>query len=563
MVDNTMNITTLKNNKRDTRRIKQILLVLTKFGFGYFVELMKLKSKLPFAKRFCKYKSLEEFDSTIPERIRSVLEELGSTFIKFGQILSTREDLIGESFAKEFSKLQDDTPPFSYDIIKSTIKAELGSSINSLFAEFDKQPLASASIGQVHKAVLKNGKKIVVKVQRPNLSIQIKEDIRILRYLASLIERHIPDLKYYHLNEIIDEFERSIMKEIDYYQEKMNIKRFEAMFKDDKNIFVPKVYDKYSTQKVLTMQFVKGIKITNLTKYKKRYDNKLIARRGVESFFKQVLVHGFFHADPHPGNILILKNNVICFLDFGMMSHIDQDFIDNLAHLFVFLIDYNVNGLINQLTNMGLINETVDIKSFKYDVMDIMDLYYGSQLKEMRFGDIIHKLMMLLVKYKISLPKEMVLLSRALAIIESVGKTLDPKLNIVEVCKPFSKKVIKQKISPRRLADFIKENLFEFEHIMKILPRSLKETLNKIISGKIKVDFEHKNLDVFSDNLERVSNKLSIAMIISAVIIGSSLIIQTNKGFLLFGFPLLGVLGFIISAIIGFGLIISILRFKK
>ncbi|MEA3430101.1 MAG: AarF/ABC1/UbiB kinase family protein [Nanoarchaeota archaeon] len=550
-------------SKRKFGRIKEIAGVLTKSGFGYIVERIQLKRKLPFLKRLSHYESLEELDSTVPERVRFVLEELGTTFIKFGQILSTRQDLIGEEFAKEFAKLQDNTPPFSYELVRTTIKEEVGRSIDSLFEEFNNKPLASASIGQVHKAKLKNGKIVAVKIQRPGIEEQIKEDINIMRKLAKLIEKHIPDWKYFNLPVVIDEFERSIKKELNYIQEKTNMNKFQSMFEDDENIVVPKVYDEYLTRRVIITEFIDGVKISELSKSKRHFNKQLIAKRGAEAFFKQVLVHGFFHADPHPGNLLVLEQNRICFLDFGMVGHIDKEFMDNLAQLFVFLIDYNVNGLINQLTNMGFINETIDIKSFKYDTMDIMDLYHGAQLKDIRLGKIISELMMLLVKYNITQPKEIILLSRALIIIEGIGKDLDPEFNIVVVCKPYAKKVIRQRISPRRIMDIIKDDFFEFEHFIKILPRTMKEIFSKIALGKINIEFEHKNLDRFSSNLERISNKVSFALIISALIVASSLIMQTDKGQLLFGFPILGIVIFFISAIMGLGLVISIIRFKK
>jgi len=216
----------------------------------------------------------------------------------------------------------------------------------------------------------------------------VQEDIDIMQWLADLINKHIPDYKYLNLPAIVNEFERSIKKEMNYYQERMNLKKFYNMFEDDEEVYVPKVFDKYSTERILTMEFINGTKISALAKSKKHFDKKLIAKRGAESFFKQVLVYSFFHADPHPGNIFILKDNVICFLDFGMMGHFDKDYMGDLARLFVFIIDYHVNGLINQLTNMGYINETVDIKSLKYDVMDIMDLYHGAELKDIKWGNL-------------------------------------------------------------------------------------------------------------------------------------------------------------------------------
>ena len=466
-----MKLLNIKKNTRSIKRLEEIIRTLSKFGFGYLIEETDLKNRIPFMKRFHKQDS-NASDITVYERARLVLEELGATFIKIGQVLSSREDLVGKHFAKEFSKLQDAAPPIPFHVVRKQISLELGASTKTLFTHFEREPLASASIGQVHKATLKNGTVVVIKVQRLDISRQIEDDIRIMRQLVALISRHVQDLEQYGLPQIIDEFERSIKKELDYRQEKQNINRFALLFAEDENVVVPQTFDEYCTRRILTMQYIDGIKISELPRSSKVYDKKLIAKRGVQSVFKQILIDGFFHADPHPGNLFVLKDNKICFIDFGMMGRLDKEFVDNLSRLFIFLIDYDVNNIIHQLLNMGLIDEQVDMKSFKYDLMDIMDLYYGSQLQEIDLGNMLRELTLLLGKYKVTLPRELVLLSRALIIIESVGKDLDPEFNIVEACKPLAEQVVKQRVSLDKIPEFIKQNLFEIEHFIRILPKS-------------------------------------------------------------------------------------------
>ena len=558
-----MNFNPFEKKRGDMHRIKEIAGVLVKYGFGYFVERVKLTRRLPFTKRFKQYENIEDLDSTVPERMRLVLEELGSSFIKLGQLLSTRKDFIGEEFEKEFSKLQDMTPSFSYDIVKTIIEREFGKPIDMVFSSFDEEPIASASLAQVHKAVLKNGEVVAVKVQRPDIEKQIREDIRVIRHLLVLLNNHFPDLKDHDFSMIIDEFERSIFKEIDFKQELINIKKFKMMFINDNYIFVPKVYDHYSTKYVLTMEFVDGVKVSELNKFEEDYNPKLIAKRINESFFKQIFVYGFFHADPHPGNLFILKNNVVCYFDYGMIGHIDEEFKDNLAKLFVYLINYDMNGIINQLTNMGLFDDEVDISELKYNIMDIMDIYYGTKLKDIQLGKIMNEMTLLFTRHKIKLPREMILISRAIIIIEGVSQSLDPDFNTVTVCKPYAKKIIKNKISPKKIANVFKENILSFDYFIKTFPKTMRKVLNKIASGKIDVEFEHRDLSIFSDNVERVGNKMSTAMIISALIVGSSLIMQTNKGPLLFDFPVLGIIGFCISALLGLNLIFSIIHLRK
>lgn len=556
-----------EDSRPNIKRLREILVVLAEYEFGSVIEKIGLRNRLPFSERFYFAGSVdEELDSSVSERLRLVLEDLGTTFIKLGQVISTRPDLVGDEVSQEFTKLQDNTPPFEYEIVKSRIEEELGAPIGEVFSSFDEKPLAAASVGQVHRALLKDGSAVAVKVQRPDLETLVKQDITIMRYLANLIDKRIPKWQYYNLPGIVDEFERSILKEINYGQEARNAKRFKTIFKGDKSIYVPEIYDEYCTSHVLTMEFIEGVKVRDIMENPElgeKFKRKTIARRGAESYFKQVLIHGFFHADPHPGNIYVLKNNVVCFLDFGMMGHIDDEFREELAELFIFIINYDIKGIISQLIYMGIVSENADLKSLKYDIMDLMDRYYDADLKEL--GKIIKDLgtSKIMEKYQIKLPRDFVLLGRVITMVEDMGQKLDPEFNGVEISKPLAKKLVMRKLSPLRILDFIGGNFFEFEHLMKILPRSISKTMMKLEEGKINIEMEHKNLDALSANIDRSSNRVSLSLIIAALIIGSSLIMQTNKGILILGFPFLGIIGFIISAVLGIALVISILRYSN
>jgi ubiquinone biosynthesis protein len=544
----------LGDGNTNLKRLNEIIRVLSKYEFGYITEKIKLKNKIPFTGNSYEYESIEELDATTPLRLRLVLQELGTTFIKLGQALSTRPDLVGDEIAGEFSKMQDDNPPVGFEIIKSIIEDELGDSPENLFSSFEKEPLGSASIGQVHKAVLKSGDKVAVKVQKPGVADLIGKDITIMRFLARRVNDYMPQFRNYNLPGIVDEFERSILKEIDYSQEAMNIIRFEYNFKDDETVYVPKVYKEYSTSKVLTMELIEGKKVSDVINSDEGFDKPLVAKRGVESFFKQVLIHGFFHADPHPANIYVLDDNIVCFLDYGMMGILDKEFRENLAELIIYFMENSVKGMINQLIYMGIINETIDIKAFRYELTDLMYRYYGIGLNEMHGG--MNDLISIMRKYKIQLPREFVLLARGIGMLEDAGEKLDPNFNPVEAFKPMAKKVISKKISPLRVIDFVKDNVFEVEHLIKTLPRSISRTLYHLEEGKISIEIEHKGM-------ERISNKISTSLIIAALLIGSSLIMQTDKGILILGFPFLGVIGFIISMILGLALVLSILKHRE
>ncbi len=542
------------NQSPNLKRLNEIIKVLSNYEFGYITEKIKLKNKFPFKSHSYEYESIEELDSTIPTRIRLVLQELGTTFIKLGQTLSTRPDLVGDDIAVELSKLQDDNPPVDFEIIKSIIEEELGNSPEDLFLEFKEEPLGSASIGQVHKAILKNGDKVAIKIQKPGVEELIHKDINIMRFLAKRIDEYMPQFRNYNLPGIVDEFERSILKEIDYTQEAMNIMRFDYNFKEDETVYVPGVYKEYSTKKVLTMELIEGKKISDIFNAEDGYDKPLIAKRGIKSFFKQVLFDGFFHADPHPANIYVLDDNVVCFLDYGMMGILDQEFRENLAELIIYFMENSVKGMINQLVYMGIINESIDIKAFRYELTDLMYRYYGIEISDMHGG--MNDLISLMRKYKIMLPREFVLLARGIGMLEETGERLDPNFNPVESFKPMAKKVISKRVSPSRFAGFLKDNIFEVEHLIKTLPRTLSRTLYRLEEGKITIELEHKDM-------ERISNKVSTALIIAALLIGSSLIMQTDKGILILGYPFLGIIGFVISMILGISLVLSILKYRE
>ena len=499
----------VKEDRNNLKRLQEIIKVLSKYEFGYLVEKIKLKHKIPLVSPSYDYESLEELDETTPERLRLVLQELGPTFIKLGQTLSTRPDLVGRKIANEFAKLQDDNPPIEFDVIRGVVEHELGSPIDMIFSSFDAEPLGSASIGQVHSAVLKSGEKVAIKIQKPGVEKFIRSDISIMQFLAKRIDSYVPQFKIYNVPAIVEEFKRSILKEIDYENEAMNLKRFSYNFKDDETVHVPKLYSKYSTLKVITMELVVGKKISDITEAE-GFDLKLIAERGAVSYFKQVIDYGFFHADPHPSNIYILDDNVVCYIDFGMMGVLDEEFKQNLAELIIYFIDNNVNGMINQLKYMDMIDEQyVDTKSLKYDLTDMMYKYYGTELNEVHGG--MNDLINLMRKYHVTMPREFVLLARGIGMVEETGGKLDPTFNAVLVCKPIIKQVIRKKLTPLNFVDYVKKNIIEMEHVLKNVPLTITKTLYKLEEGEIRIKIEH-------EGLERITNKLSVALILSALL---------------------------------------------
>ncbi|MBZ9570919.1 AarF/ABC1/UbiB kinase family protein [Methanobrevibacter sp. TMH8] len=545
-----MNIIRRKNNS-NLKRLNEILKVLSKYEFDYIIERIGLKHKIPIIRHSHNYESMEELDSSLPIRLRKTLQELGPAYIKLGQMISTRPDLVGEDIALEFSKMQYDNPLVSFAEIRRTVERELGSSIEDIFEIFYEIPLSSASIGQVHVAKLIDGPYVAVKIQKPNIEEIIKTDLSIMKFLAKRIDQYIPQAKTYNFPIIVKEFERSILKEIDYFQEFNNLKRFSIIFENDPTVYVPKAYGDFSTKKVLTMELIQGEKISDVVLSEGIYDKKLIAKRGIESYFKQVVDHGFFHADPHPSNIYILEDNVVCYIDFGMMGVLDSEFRENLTELFIYLIERNVKGMVSQLGYMGVLKDNIDRRALQYDFMDLVNKYYGMELKGVHGG--MMDMISIMRTYDVILPREFVLISKGLSMLEETGIELDPNFNTIAVLEPQARRMTRKKLNPFKLIDFFKSNIFEIEHIIKTLPLNLSKALYKLEEGKLVIELEHKNLD-------RMTNRLSLSLILSALLIGSSLIILSNRGTMLFGYSLLGIAGFLISAILGIWLIVSIFR---
>lgn len=557
-----MNFRSFDNKKIDFRRLEEIIEILAKYEFIDIIKRSRLKNAVN--RIFRSDELLEELTASDPERILLVFEELGTTFIKFGQILSTRPDIVGIDIASELSKLQDDVPPNSFESIKNKIETELNRPLNDIFLEFHEAPIASASIAQVHQAKLKDGTLVAVKVQRPDIIKQIKNDIAIMRYLGGMLERRISNLKYYNISGVIDEFERAIVKELDFKLEARSMEKFGSNFESNPNICVPKNYPEYSTIKVLTMEYIDGVKITHILESDIKANRKAIAKIGAECYFRQIFKYGFFHGDPHPGNLLVKSDNTLCFIDFGMMGHLDKDFVDNLAELFIYIFDYDINGMINQLLYMEIIDESVDIKSLKYDLIDILDEFYGAELKNL--GGFINEFSTpdLMNKYKIQLPKDFIMLGKVLNILEDIGLQLDPHFNLIEVTEPLIQKLLAKRLDPRNIFNYKTQYLFELQHIGKDLPRTISQTLLKAKKGQIGIDMKLESLDQFSVKLDKMVDRISIALIIAALIVGSSLILQSGRGIPVpqLGFSTLTSIIFLISSLVAIFFIVNILRRK-
>jgi ubiquinone biosynthesis protein len=550
---------------RNLGRYRQILSVLFKYGFGEFVDTLKIEQYLEISlpMLFKKEPKVGEKLSR-PERTRRVLEELGPTFIKFGQILSTRPDLIPLEYLKELAKLQDEVPSFPYEEACEVIARELGQPPDVVFQSFEKEPFAAASIGQAHRARLPNNEDVVVKVQRPGIREIIETDLEIMLHLASLMERHLEEFEVQRPTRIVSVFARSIEKEINYLLEASNIERFARQFLADQTVYIPKVYRQYSTKRVITMEYVEGIKASEIEALKEGgYDLKLLASSGAALIMKQIFVHGFFHADPHPGNVFILPGNIICFLDFGMMGQISRKERADFADLVMRVVSRDEKKVVDSILKITYQHDQPDRETLENDCAELIDRYVGLPLKDLEVGLVLHHLLEIISRHRLSLKPNFYLLVKATSTIETVGGMLDPDFDIIQHAEPFIKKIQMERYNPQKIVGDIIESGTELLQLFKEIPSGLRDVLSLTRQGRIKIEFEHRGLESLYEHLEQITNRLAFAIVLAAQIIGSALIVLADLPPKWNGIPVIGLAGFLVAAIMGFLLLVSILRHGK
>ncbi len=553
----------INRNIRSLKRYRDILGILIKYGFGHFVEELNINYYLELGRRIVTLgtapRDIERLSQ--PERLRLAIEELGPTFIKLGQLLSTRPDIIPREYIEEFRKLQDKVPAVGFDAISRQFEKEFGQPIREVFAEIDETPLAAASIAQVHRARLVEGDDVVIKVCRPGIEKVIETDIDILAGLAVLIERHIPAMAHYSPTQLVKEFRRTIYREMDFTREGHTTDRFAANFADDPGVCIPSVFWEWSGERILTMEYLLGTKVSDLgTLRDKELDLEDIARRGADFFLRQVLEFGLFHGDPHPGNFFIRDDGSICLLDFGMVGRLDDEIKNHLVELLLGVLERDVDRIITQLLYSGDLSDESNMRELRRDLNDFLADYYELPLNEIHVGALLSDFVEILNTYRIRFPSDLMLLAKALVTIEGIGRQLDPNFNMIASLRPFMERLIRQRLSPPNLARQVAILVSSYGNLARTLPRDIKEFLNRLNRNKIKIDLEHRGLERLIADLDKSSNRISFSMIIAALIIGSSLIMQSDKGPQLFGFPTLGLLGYSFAAFLGLWLAIAILR---
>ncbi|MCD4786812.1 MAG: AarF/ABC1/UbiB kinase family protein, partial [Desulfobacterales bacterium] len=413
---------------RHLNRYRHILTVLFKYGFGDLVDILKIEQYLEIGLQMISRKRREQVEKlSRAERVRMVMEELGPTFVKLGQILSTRPDLISVEFIQELSKLQDNVPPFPYTEARQIIESELGRPLEDIFQHFEDTPLAAASIGQVHRAQLKDGEEVVVKVQRPGIRKIIEVDLEIMLHLASLMERHLEELQVHRPVRIVQEFARTLEKEIDYTIEALHIERFARQSMDDPTVYVPKVFRDTTTERVLTMEYIDGIKASEIDRIEREgLDRKIITARGADLILRQIFDYGFFHADPHPGNIFVLPDNVICYIDFGMMGSIDRQTREDFADLIYTVVQRDEFRATQMLLKLTEYDEKPDVRALERDLTEFIGQHLYVPLKDLQMEKLLQQLLKILSRHRLQIPQDLFLMMKALATVEGIGLLLDP-----------------------------------------------------------------------------------------------------------------------------------------
>ncbi len=492
-----------------------------------------------------------------------VLEELGPTFIKLGQLLSIRPDLLPPNYLAEFEKLQEQVTPVNYDQIKRTIETELKQPVSAIFSEIAPEPVAAASIGQVHSARLLSGETVVVKVQRPGLQKIVETDLEILSDIARFLESRTEWGRFYNIAGLIDEFSRTIRDELDYTIEAGNADRFTKNFQADSTVRFPKVFWAYSTHQVLVLEEISGIKITDSDCFEELGTNKTTAAQNlVNAIFKQLLKDGFFHADPHPGNIVIAKDGTILFLDFGMVGRLNTWMQERLNFLMLNLVQENVSNIVDILMEVGDIKGNNNRKALRHEIFYLFDKYYHRPLNRIHIGIALRELLGLALKYRFKFPRELSLIARCIYLLESTVSKLTPDRNLLELSRPYGTKLLRDQLGWRYISKtgltFIQDWLF----FSLELPEHLKNLFRLTENGELKLILEHQNFDSFIAKMNLIGNRLSFSLIIAAIIVGSSLIAQQTKLALFGSFPIAEA-GFIVAVLMGVWLLVSIIRSGK
>lgn len=551
------------NTIENIGRIRKIVEVLAKYGFEDIVVNTGLRNILTPKKKAKGRISKEEqqFTHSRWERIRLIMEELGPTYIKLGQMLSNRPDFVPEPLIKELEKLLDDVPPFSTEKAREIIEKELSQPISEIFMYFDEKPIGSASIGQVHRARLTDGDDVVVKVQRPNAKRQVTADLALIREFVKLTENYFIKAGILNPLEIVDTFSKSLQSELDYSIEARNLDQFRSLYRDDDTLYIPKPFRDLTTKKVLTSEFISGCKVNDIPTLKSwGLRPPDIARKGLNIYLKQIFEVGIFHADPHPGNILIKPNGKIGLIDFGMVGKLVQSQKYAFAGVFISLANKDAKSMATNLRRLAIDHEINDMRAFEYDLNDLIQDYVVLANEDVGVKDFTVRLQKLAYKYKLQIPGVIFLILRSLSILEGTAKTLDPKFDILENIKPYGIKLIAEQYSLKNISGELSHTISQAFSLLYNLPLEMRDIVKQIRKGKIVLNTRQIGFEKYQRQLDFMANRLVMAIIIGALIIASALsygsaLEKDVAG--LFGVPYFSIFCLLVAGFLGFVIFIN------
>lgn len=553
---------------RSTQRLGQIALTLTRNGFGAFVGRIKLRRYIPWSGRFRREHvpppTTKGEERTLGQRLVILAEELGPTFVKLGQLLSSRPDIVPPDMMDDLRQLQDQVSPFPTEQAYKIIKQDFGAEVQTLFREFESVPLASGSIAQTYTAVTRDGEKVVVKVRRPNIDQTVKLDMYLLEKLAASVERHIPELRVHDPKNIVREFAKTMNREMDLLNEASVTDRIAEFFRDNPDIVIPRVRWDLTSSRVLTLTFVTGRKFNDVLADPVLYvDRQRLARTLVETFMQQVLELGVFHADPHPGNLIIIPPCKLGLVDFGMAGQIDPH--RRIAFLLLLTAGYYryMDLMIDILAEMNAISPDTEPDLLKRDLAILLDKIRALPLKRLNLNMVFNEIASLAREHHVILPRDFVLMGKSMVMVGGTALMLDPNMNPTEVVSGKVREAVVHLVGTENIK---RETLLSIWHgglLLKELPYHFRQFSRKLLRGQLKIQMEVQHLDSLTQELDRSSNRISAAVIVAAIIIGSSMIFNTQVGPMWYGVPLLGLTGYLVAGIMGLWLVVGILRSGK
>jgi ubiquinone biosynthesis protein len=541
---------------RHAGRYVEISKVLAKYGFADLIEHSGLNRILPRVHNLPE--TIADREGSRPLHLRLALQELGPTFIKLGQIMSTRAEMLPAEYIEELANLQDNVPPFPEEEAKAIVSEELGVPIEQVFREFSPKPIASASLAQVHEAVTRGGRQVALKIQRPGIKDVIAKDLSVLRQLAEWAQHNTEYGRIYDLPGVVDELERAITEELDFNLERRRMEAIGRNIKEFSRIRVPRVYRKLSGRRLITMELVRGVKIGEIGTIK--VDRPELAEQFLHAYLKQMVVDGLFHADPHPGNILVEPSGKIVLLDFGMVGLIDNELRRDILRLLIAFSEQKSSEVAELILRIGQPSDRFDLRGFKGAIAAMLGRYYDAPIEEIALGDLTVETVKVALRFGVKTPASLSLLGKTLLYIDTISKTIDPAANPFRILRSYVQRLVLEEVRTLFSPSNLTKAFIEGNELVLTLPGHIRQIVEKIAEDHLRVEIEPVGLEPLYETISKTVNRLAFAVVVAAILISSSLVFRANAGPQVFGLSAFAIFGFFVAVVLGLYLIYTILR---